>query len=48
MSEPTNRKRYPSDVTDAQWEMIEAFIPPVSTEATVPTIERREIVNAIL
>ena len=48
MCEPTKRKRYPSDLTDAQWEMIEPFVPPVSAEATVPTIERREIVNAIL
>jgi putative transposase len=48
MNEPIKRKRYPSDLTDAQWEMIEPFIPPVSAEATVPTIERREIVNAIL
>jgi transposase len=48
MDEPIKRKRYPSDLTDAQWEMIEPSIPAVSAEATVPTIERREIVNAIL
>lgn len=48
MCEPIKRKRYPSDLTDAQWEMIEPFIPSVSAEATVPSIERREIVNAIL
>jgi len=42
------RKRYPSDVTDEQWGLIEPFIPAVSKLATIPTIERREIVNAIL
>jgi transposase len=48
MYEPAKRKAYPSDVTDAQWKVIEPFIPKVSVDATVPTIERREIVNAIL
>src|SRR5690348_14614266 len=48
MGETLQRKRYPSDLTDAQWKLIEAFVPPVSELATVPTIERREIVNAIL
>jgi transposase len=48
MCEPASRKRYPSDLTDAQWQLIEPFIPKVSEDATVPTIERRELVNAIL
>jgi len=48
MCEAASRKRYPSDVTNAQWELIEPFIPKVSALATVPTIERRELVNAIL
>ena len=48
MCEPASRKRYPSDLTDAQWERIEPFIPKVSSNATVQTIERRELVNAIL
>jgi putative transposase len=48
MPESSKRKPYSSDVTDAQWELIESFIPAVSAEARVPTIERREIVNAIL
>jgi len=42
------RKAYPSDLTDAEWEILEPFIPEVSPDATVPTIERREIVNGIL
>jgi transposase len=48
MCEPIKRKRYPSDLTDAQWQLIERFIPKPSANATVQTIERREIVNAIL
>src|SRR5947209_5808056 len=47
MCESPNRKRYPSDLTNAQWQLIEPFIPKVSAQATVQTIERREIVNAI-
>jgi hypothetical protein len=34
MDEPIKRKCYPSDLTDAQWEMIEPSIPAVSAEAT--------------
>jgi transposase len=48
MCHPTSRKPYPSDLTDAQWELLAPFIPEVSPHATVPTIARREIVNGIL
>ncbi|GHO63713.1 hypothetical protein KSC_026050 [Ktedonobacter sp. SOSP1-52] len=41
MCERANRKRYPSDVTDAQWELIEPFIPKLSTAAAGPTIPIR-------
>jgi putative transposase len=44
----SERKAYPSDLTEAEWEILEPFIPEVSEDATVPTIERREIVNGIL
>jgi len=44
----SERRAYPSDLTDAEWEILEPFIPEVSEEATVPTISRREIVNGIL
>jgi len=44
----SERKAYPSDLTDAEWEILEPFIPEVSEEATVETISRREIVNGIL
>jgi putative transposase len=44
----SDRNAYPSDLTDAEWEILAPFIPEVSEEATVPTISRREIVNGIL
>ena len=44
----SDRKAYPSDLTDAEWEILEPFIPEVSPNATIPTISRREIVNGIL
>src|SRR5690348_12174292 len=47
MCKGANRKRYPSDLTDAQWELIEPFLPKISPLATVETIDRREIMNAI-
>lgn len=42
------RKPYPSDLSDAQWEMLAPLIPEPSAQATRETISRREIVNAIL
>jgi putative transposase len=44
----TDRKAYPSDLTDAEWEVLEPLIPEVSPNATTETIPRREIVNGIL
>lgn len=44
----TTRKPYPSDLTDAQWELLAPFLPEPSPDATCPTISRREIVNGIL
>jgi putative transposase len=43
-----DRKAYPSDLTDAEWEILEPLIPAVSPNATIETISRREIVNGIL
>jgi transposase len=42
------QRAYPSDVTDAQWEILQPLIPPLSPEASYHKHERREIVNAIL
>jgi len=44
----SDRKAYPSDLTDAEWEILEPMIPAASPNATIETISRREIVNGIL
>jgi len=44
----SERKAYPSDVTDAEWEILEPLIPAISEEAAHVKYTRREIVNAIL
>ena len=43
-----SRKAYPSDLTDAEWEILEPVIPAISPEAVIVVHERREIVNGIL
>ncbi|MEO3798030.1 IS5 family transposase [Nonomuraea sp. B10E15] len=40
--------RYPSDLTDAQWELIESLLPKPNTGGRPEKHPRREIVNAIL
>lgn len=42
------RKAYPSDLSDAQWDLLAPLIPEPSAQAARETISRREIVNAIL
>ena len=42
------RKPYPSDLTDAQWEILEPLVPPVLPGPQEAEYTRREIVNAIL
>ena len=41
-------KRYPSDLTDAQWSLIEPLLPPPATSGRAKEHPRRDIVNAIL
>lgn len=41
-------KRYPSDLTDAQWALIGPLLPPPATGGRAEKHPRREIVNAIL
>lgn len=41
------RKPYPSDVTDAQWELIELVIPKPKPGGRPRSVEMREVVNAI-
>src|SRR5579862_7448617 len=42
------RKDYPSDLTDAQWKLLEPWVPAVKEGGRNATYTRREIVNAIL
>ena len=44
----STRKPYPTDLTDAQWEILAPLIPEVSPNTTQETIARREIVNGVL
>jgi transposase len=39
---------YPSNLTDAQWEILEPLIPPISPHAAFYRHERRAIVDGIL
>jgi putative transposase len=43
------RKYYPSDLSDAQWEILEPLLGgPSKGRGRRPTVPRREVVNAIL
>ncbi|WP_420900436.1 transposase [Micromonospora tulbaghiae] len=42
------RRGYPSDLTDAQWSLIELLLPEPNTDGRREKHPRREIVNAIL
>jgi transposase len=44
----STRTPYPTDLTDAQWEILAPLIPEVSPNTTQETIPRREIVNGVL
>jgi putative transposase len=45
------RKRYPTDLTDAQWALVEPLLPPITPGRPgtfQSTVDRRELINAIL
>ena len=42
------RKRYKSDLTDAQWELIKALIPPAKHGGRPRTTDMREVLNTLL
>ena len=42
------QRRYPSDLTDAQWEIIEPLLPLIKSPGRIPKHPRRAIVDAIL
>ncbi len=41
------RRDYPSDLTDAQWKILEPLIPPAKEGGHPRTTEMRQVVNAI-
>jgi transposase len=43
-----SKLRYPSDLTDAEWALIEPLIPPAKRGGDKRTVDVREVVNALL
>jgi len=48
MRSTMGRRAYSSNLTDKQWDMLRPLIPLPSLEGRPATVQRREIVNAIL
>lgn len=42
------RKRYPTDLTDAQWTLIEPLLPPAKRGGRPRTVDLREVLNTLL
>lgn len=42
------RARYPTDLTDAQWGLVEPLVPPAKPGGRPRTVEVREVVDAII
>ena len=47
MTERT-RRAYPTDLNDAQWDLVRPHIPPKKGKGRNPEVDLREVVNAIL
>lgn len=43
-----SRRAYPTDLTDAQWAILEPLVPPPKPGGRPPRHHRRELVNAML
>ena len=43
-----DRLRYPSDLTDAEWQHIEPLIPPAKRGGGKRTVDMREVVNGVM
>lgn len=46
--EVVGRKPYPTDLTDAQWELMETVLPPAKPGGRPRAVNMREVVNAML
>jgi putative transposase len=44
----TPEERYPTDLTDAQWAVLEPLVPPPKPGGRPRTVSMRQVVNAIL
>ena len=42
-----NKKRYPTDLTDQEWALLEPLLPPAKAGGRHRSIETREVANAI-
>ena len=40
-------KRYPTDLTDVEWERVRPLLPPVSERGRKPKVDMREMLNAV-
>ena len=40
-------KRYPTDLTDEEWQFIQPFLPPVSKRGRKPKTDLREVLDAL-
>ena len=43
-----SKLRYPSDLTDAEWALVEPFIPPAKRGGNKRTVDIREVVNGVM
>jgi hypothetical protein len=43
-----DKLRYPSDLTDAEWQHIEPLIPPAKRGGGKRTVDMREVVNGVM
>ena len=43
-----SRLRYPSDLTDEEWALVEPFIPPAKRGGNKRTVNVREVVNGLM
>jgi transposase len=41
------RRRYPTDLTDAEWEQVKPFLPPPAGHGRPPKADMREMLNAL-
>jgi len=48
MATASSRRRYPTDLTDAQWALLGPLIPPPKPDGRPAVHPRRELVNAML